>query len=946
MPSTPPPEKTPRELFNAAMSLPESERSAWLEGQLISDALRQRVQMLLRAEATSNSPLDKPFPMQFGALGIGDGVSPSHVWTGTQVGPYALGRLIGQGGMASVYEASRVDADFQQRVALKVLRRNLHTEMELRLFQRERQALAALEHPNIARLLDGGITQHKVPFLVMEFVDGVDLMTYSQQRSLDPRERIALFVQVCDAVNAAHHALIVHRDIKPSNILVTAEGVAKLLDFGIAKILSDEAPSLTTFAPMTPEYAAPEQFDGRRITTATDVYGLGVVLYELLLGMRPGTDGTTRASDSASQTNGTVRSRQELRRFLRGDVDNILRRALAREPSERYPSAGDLAADIRRFLAGQPVHAHPPSRWYRGKKFVRRHRFAVVALTLAFATALLSAQIAWQQAQIARKALRESEARTEEARQQTRIANEALQESFAVQEFFYDIFRSVNPGAALDAPDTLRAVMAQAESRVENDLASEPAVQIELFGFLRQIHEQFGENPRALELSEKQLALALAHFGAHHEKTAAAQFQQARLRLFAGDDQGFEQVQSALDVLASVAPDSLNFAVGLVTFASFQSERGRIEDALGSLQQAAPLLEKLCADGLKNACEENVTLLSHLGIALYQRRDYRKAVSTFSQGVDQARIVYGESHAFTLRLRANLATSQVQVDPTAALITLEQVIAQTLQLPEVAIDTIPGQLNGRALALVRLGRGLDAAEAFRNALQKIDASQSHGPQQRIFSLNLVDQLIALGRVDEARQALQSVQALLSSTEVDFIHQARAAEFRARLSALNGAGAEASYRHIESALAWRYREANPRLPDIVKTLSIGMRIAAGFGDQAQAAVYQKRADEALAQVGEVPDSVAEALWQARFDLHQSQSDTAAARADLVQYAALVGNFRPNAAFDQQQLMTLQLATHEADSATVLPPDPEWVRGLHERMGESAPIVIAVDLLSAQ
>jgi eukaryotic-like serine/threonine-protein kinase len=282
------PNRTARELFNDALALSLSERVAWLNSQPITEALRARVRTLLIAEAQARSPLDQPFADQLQALGAADGLEAATFWMGRQIGAYQVGRLLGQGGMASVFEAKRVGVDFEQRVAIKVLRRALHTELELRLFQRERQALAALEHPNIARLLDGGVTDGHVPYLVMEFVNGVDLLRYAERGCLSLRARLALFAQVCDAVNAAHRALIVHRDIKPSNILVTDEGVAKLLDFGIAKILcSDAETQPTTFAPMTPEYAAPEQMHGRAITTATDVYGLGVVLYELLIGARP-----------------------------------------------------------------------------------------------------------------------------------------------------------------------------------------------------------------------------------------------------------------------------------------------------------------------------------------------------------------------------------------------------------------------------------------------------------------------------------------------------------------------------------------------------------------------------------------------------------------------------------------------------------------------------------
>ena len=266
------PTKTIRELFDAALQLPIDTRAGWLAAQALEPQILARVMQLLAAEHHSSSVLDRPFVEQLHGL-----AQPQETFATTKlidapIDGYRLLSLLGQGGMAQVFTAERLGADFTQQVAVKLLRRNLHSELELRLFQRERQALASLEHPNIARLLDGGVTVAGVPYLVMELVRGVDLIQYARQHSLSLRARLALFAQVCDGVNAAHRALIVHRDIKPANILVNQTGVVKLLDFGVAKLLDEHSDAqLATFAPLTPEYAAPEQFDGRAITTATDV---------------------------------------------------------------------------------------------------------------------------------------------------------------------------------------------------------------------------------------------------------------------------------------------------------------------------------------------------------------------------------------------------------------------------------------------------------------------------------------------------------------------------------------------------------------------------------------------------------------------------------------------------------------------------------------------------
>ncbi len=913
------PPKSTRELFDAALLLPPEARAAWLAAQSITPAMAARVAALLAAEQLDASILDRPFAQHLHDLTAPAESQLAANLLGTQIEGYRLLRLLGQGGMASVFAAERLDADFEQQVALKLLRRTLHSELELRLFQRERQALASLEHPNIARLLDGGVTAAGVPYLVMELVIGTDLLSYARENALSLRARLQLFAQVCDAVNAAHRALIVHRDIKPANVFVSQHGVVKLLDFGVAKMLFDEPGNpATTYAPLTPEYAAPEQFDGSAITTATDVYGLGIVLHELLLGMRPSRSDSSRASDrvgtdSTLLTPAAPITRSELKRFLRGDIDNILRQALDPQPSERYASAGDLAADLRRFLDGLPVQAHPPSAWYRSAKFVRRHRAAVAVFSLLLAALTGSGILALNQARRADLLAMEANQRALQAQAQTRAAQAALAQSDAVQTFLYDIIRAVNPNDALDAPDTLRDILEQAQTRLQSDLAAQPAVQIEIYGFLRQIREQYGDNPQAIELGKAQIALALQYYGADHEKTAAAQFQLARLLLLAGDDSGFAMLQSAVEALARIAPASLSRAYALVAFASAQSQRGRIDDALASLDAASPLLLALCVGGENKACQEQIAALSHLGIALYQKRDHAAAAAAFAEGASRAEQLYGPVHSMTLRLLGNLATCQVQIDPNAAITTLQRVMRLTARLPAVAIDTVPAQHNSLGLALSRIGQSAEAKLEFQAALEHIDASQRNGPQQKIFSLNLISEQILLGDTTGARDKLRALRAILATTEGNYIHLARSEEYAAWLDALDGASASLSYQQIESALGWRNREANPRLPDILKTLALGVRIAARHRDSNQAANYLAQIERIRKQSPALPDSVVQELQQARFEWASAIGDVAAATAAVDEYAKVVGSFRPNAAFKQLQSMRLALAGLPAPAA---------------------------------
>ena len=394
-----------RELFDQAIDVPASARDAWIDAQLTSPAERAALRRLLAAD-DSHGFLDTPATEHASRLTAEEVLPESLI--GQHIGAFRIVRALGQGGMAAVFLGERVGADFEQQVAIKLLRRGLYSELEQRLFQRERQVLAALDHPNIAHLIDGGVTATGIPYLIMEHVDGVPITVHALAQQLDVRRRVKLFLRVCRAVEAAHRSLIVHRDIKPSNILVSADGEVKLLDFGIAKLL-DEDDAGATVGVYTPDYAAPEQLSGGTITTATDVYGLGVLLHELLVGLRPEGSPTRRPSSrvgdiGVAQGDSGVHglSPLQLRSVLRGDLDNIVLKALEPEPQRRYPSAGALADDIERFLDNRPVGAHPPSRLYRAKKFIQRHRGGVVTSALFLLGIFAALGVALWQANVAR----------------------------------------------------------------------------------------------------------------------------------------------------------------------------------------------------------------------------------------------------------------------------------------------------------------------------------------------------------------------------------------------------------------------------------------------------------------------------------------------------------------------------------------------------------------
>ncbi len=402
-----------RELFEQAQALAQDQRALYLDRNCADPSQRAQVERLL--ESAGASDIDAPLqrdPEQW-ARDIGEVARTPVQPMGASVGAFRIEALLGEGGSARVYRASRTVEGVAQTVALKVLRQGMWAEASRRQFDRERRALVRLVHPNIAQFIDGGISDSGEAYIALEFVDGVQLLQYAREQQLPFRQRLRLMVEVAHAVSAAHRCLIVHRDLKPGNVLVTHGGEVKLLDFGIAKLLEPEPddthPTQTQFRAFTPAYAAPEQRDGGIITTAIDVYALGVLLGELLTGERINKSGTTPSERvMATTVPGMLPASVKLtRRWLRGDLDNILLKATATQPEHRYETAAAFGEDIERLLAGQPVQAHPPSGWYRMRKFVVRHRGGVTtALVIALTVLTSLAATIWQARAAQREAAR------------------------------------------------------------------------------------------------------------------------------------------------------------------------------------------------------------------------------------------------------------------------------------------------------------------------------------------------------------------------------------------------------------------------------------------------------------------------------------------------------------------------------------------------------------
>ncbi len=413
-------------VFLAALEQPQGERAAFVAHATANDeALRESVESLLLSHDASDNFMETP------AATLSLDASSDPLPSGGRVGPYRLLKEIGRGGMGTVYLAARDDGEFQHQVAVKLVKRGMDTDLILARFRYERQILAGLDHPNIARLLDGGTTDDGLPYFVMEYVNGASIREFSDVRGLSVVERLALFRTVCAAVQHAHQNLIVHRDIKSSNIIVTGEGIPKLLDFGIAKLLrpaqTEPGTVVTeTVHAMTLEYASPEQIRGDPVTTSTDVYSLGVLLYELLSGHRPFASRGRRPEDIARDVcetepltpsdAATGPATGTLRRRLRGDLDTIVLMAMRKDPRRRYQSVDHLSEDIERHLTGRPVAAQRDTLNYRARKFAQRNRAGLAVAFVLVATLIGGLATTTWQARVARGERARAERRFAEVR--------------------------------------------------------------------------------------------------------------------------------------------------------------------------------------------------------------------------------------------------------------------------------------------------------------------------------------------------------------------------------------------------------------------------------------------------------------------------------------------------------------------------------------------------
>ncbi len=656
-------------LFAEVLDRPPDERTAFLRYACGSDiALYEEVVSLLDLGAEAEIVLGESATRYAASLlkGLESELARSYDEALTQVGPYRLLRRVGTGGMGAVYLAERFDGQFEHRVALKLVKRGMDTEDILRRFQNERQILASLQHPNIAQLHDGGAAADGRPYLVMEYVEGAPLDHYCDEHRLAVDRRLELFQTVCTAVQYAHRNLVVHRDLKPSNILVTDDGQVKLLDFGIARLLADDSSPVLTrtgMRVMTPEFAAPEQIEGSAITTATDVYALGVLLYKLLTGHRPYVVGgaTPREIESAvlnqnperpsavvSRTHlehgpegGTLTSTpteiaaarstdpKRLKHMLSGDLDTILLKALHKEPARRYHSAEQFLEDIQRHLAGLPVRARPDSLGYRTHKFVRRHFYGVVAAS-AFAVLLGGSAVALAVQQKA----------TAHERDIARLERDKAEE---VAAFLENLLASADPFEQ-ERLDTLRVqdMLDRGTERIQKELGERPLVQAQMLNAVGRVYDRLGRSQQAAELVDQALVTRREILGADHQDVAESLGDLGRALFNQGKyDDAAARLREALVLLQGMPAPPREQVAGAMR------SLGMVLEAQGHLDEAEPLLREALAQFREMHGEHHVEVassLSTLALIAWAQSRYEEAEALLRESLTLRRTLYGDEH--------------------------------------------------------------------------------------------------------------------------------------------------------------------------------------------------------------------------------------------------------------------------------------------------------------
>ena len=762
-------------IFLAALDRLPAERGAYLAEACGGDeVLRVEVEKLLQADADAGDFLARPL------LDPPASPSPDEDYPlGSAIGPYRLAGKIGEGGMSTVFLAVRSDETYQKEVAIKFFRLGAEQPELMGRFRAERQILASLDHPYIAKLLDGGSTDRGTPYYIMEYVEGLPIDAYGDQNRLSIDHRLELFRKVCSAVQYAHANLIVHRDIKPSNLLVRANGEPKLLDFGIAKILDPQSLALRVDRTraehhlMTPAYASPEQVRGEAITTAADVYSLGVLLYELLTGRRPYdfdrralpemlraiTEDLPRlpsaclAADAPAASGPTVpalaaaraTTPASLRRRLHGDLDNIVLKALRKEPTRRYSSVEQFSEDIRRHLAGLPVGARPDTLGYRAGKFLRRHRlgvataalFAIVVVSFTGVTAVQSRRLA--------RALDQAEKEAAKAKATSRFLQETL--------------GAANPFGGVGREVTVLEVLRRTSSTIHDSFAAQPETEATVRATLGTTYLELGRLDEAEPQIETALAIRRRVLGRSHPEVAESLLELGRFLTEKGQLARAEPLLREAIALQTelFGAESLGASDALYQLGRLLIKKGEYDQAESVFRQCLAIRRRLLpAMDLRVA-----RCLGELGWVRLRKGDYDPAEALFRESVaitEKTSPPRGPEMAAALHGLATL------LDFKGDLAGAEPLFREVLAIRRALLGeehTAVAQSLGN-LGSIRSQRGFldEATKLDREVLtifRKVLGEESQETAKA--SMNLAADLIDSGRLDEARELLEKALAV-------------------------------------------------------------------------------------------------------------------------------------------------------------------------------------------
>jgi serine/threonine-protein kinase len=748
------------DLFERALEQPAQDRAQFVAAECGDDvALRDRVVAMLRADDNASPVLDA-MPNEL-ASALTTGPPPS--LEGRQIGPYTITAMLGRGGMGIVYLAKRHDVE--KLVALKIVAGGLASPDRIARFIRERRVLAQLEHSHIARLLDAGVMDDGTPWFAMEYVPGQPIDAYCDAKRLSIDDRLTLFLQVCGAVAHAHRHLVVHRDLKPSNILVTAQGEARLVDFGIAKLLTDsaqptEAVTATHSLPLTPQYASPEQIRGEPITTASDVYQLGALLFELLTGRPPHPERLVRLGDHADvavtrpshvvlreiaaerdSNDQPARTREEmaaarratperLRRRLAGDLDNIVLRATQLEPQRRYATTDQLAEDVRRYLDGLPVLAKPTTAAYRLNRFVRRNK---AGTSIAAGVVLALAGFALAMAEQARRV----EAQRVRAEQ--------------VSTLLSDLFAGADPTVTQGDTVTVVTLLERGAERLRAGLTSDPEVKGRLLAIIAEAYENLGQLTRSTELQSEAVDAMRSTLATDHPTLLHAMATLAGRLAQTGHGARAKSLQEEMLPVARSLPPARRADLAMV-LTSDGLVRQLSNDASGARQAylEALAVHRTLPDTFNLRLEET---LVNLGFIEQRRGDSKRAEELWREALDRRIKRVGSNHSLTAKTMLDLSGALVQL---SKLDEAERMVRDAVSIQKRVFrgpsDYVAAGLGSLATVLGARGKYAEAEATQREALPIL--RQVWGDSSipvAMGTANLAGYVERQGRFDEAEQ---------------------------------------------------------------------------------------------------------------------------------------------------------------------------------------------------